>query len=68
MEEKITVEISEDGEIHAETFGMQGTECTQELDRLMKGLATVRERHRKDDYYKEKVKGSAHSGVRNDQR
>ena len=38
-EKKIVVDIKENGEISAETFGFQGTSCMAELDKLLKGLA-----------------------------
>ena len=37
-EKKIVVNINDKGEIDAETFGMQGTECLQELDKLLKEM------------------------------
>lgn len=55
MSEKIIIKIKEDGQIHAETSGMNGTECTEELDKLMKGLATSVSRTKKSEYYKEKT-------------
>ena len=45
-EKKIVVDISEEGTIHAETFGMQGVECVVELDRLMKDRTTFVIAHR----------------------
>ena len=36
---KIVIDINDKGEIEAETFGMQGTECLNELDKLLKDLA-----------------------------
>ena len=38
-EKKIVIDINEEGALHAETFGMQGTECIAELDKLMKDIA-----------------------------
>ena len=56
MQEKIiVVNISEDGKIHAETFGMVGTECALELDKLMKDLAMTSSRTKKPEYFKEKT-------------
>ena len=54
-EKKIVIDISEDGHIHAETFGMVGTECVLELDRLMKDLARSTTRKKKPEYFKEKT-------------
>lgn len=52
-EKKIVINIQEDGQIHAETLGMVGTECVTELDKLMKDLARVVTRTKKDQYFKE---------------
>ncbi len=38
-EKKIVVDIKENGEINAETFGFKGAGCMEELDKLLKGLA-----------------------------
>ena len=38
-EKKIVVNISDAGKIDAETFNMEGTECLEELDKLLKDLA-----------------------------
>ena len=54
-EKKIVIDISEDGQIHAETFGMVGTECVLELDRIMKDLARSTTRKKKPEYFKEKT-------------
>ena len=54
-EKKIIIKIKEDGVIHAETSGMVGTECTIELDKLMKDLATTQNRIKKQEYFKEKT-------------
>lgn len=54
-EKKIIIKIKEDGAIHAETSGMVGTECTIELDKLMKDLATNQNRIKKKEYFKEKT-------------
>ena len=37
-EKKIVVNVSDTGEIDAETFNMEGTECLEELDKLLKDL------------------------------
>ena len=54
-EKKIVIDIREDGQIHAETFGMVGTECVLELDRIMKDLARSTTRKKKPEYFKEKT-------------
>lgn len=53
-EKKIVIDISEDGQLHAETFGMVGTECVLELDRIMKDIARSVVRKKKPEYFKEK--------------
>ena len=54
-EKKIVIDIAEDGAFHAETFGMKGTECIIELDKLMKDIARLGERTKKAEYFKEGV-------------
>ena len=54
-EKKIVINIQEDGKINAETFGMVGTECVTELDKLMKDLARTNKRTKKSDYFQEKT-------------
>ena len=56
MSEKIIINIHVDGYLKAETFGMQGTDCVDELDKLMKGLTHKISCKKKPDYFKEKVK------------
>ena len=55
MAKKIVIDIFEDGQIHAETEGMVGTECATELDKLMKDLARCVSRTKKPEYFKEKT-------------
>ena len=52
-EKKIIIDINEKGEINAETFGMQGVECLNELDKLMKDLALETTVTKKDEFFKE---------------
>ena len=52
---KIVIKIHEDGKINAETFGMVGTECALELDKLMKDLARTVTRTKKPEYFQEKT-------------
>lgn len=52
-EKKIVIDISDDGKINAETFGLQGSECLNELDKLLKDLALETETEKKDDFFKE---------------
>lgn len=57
-EEKIIVNIGENGEIHAETFGLEGVDCVDELSRLMRDIATVTADTKKPEYYKNKTTSS----------
>lgn len=52
-EKKIVIDISDKGEIKAETFGMQGIECLNELDKLLKDLALENNIVKKDEFFKE---------------
>ena len=52
-EKKIVVDIKENGEIEAETFGFQGAGCLTELDKLLKGLALETSTKKKAEYYDE---------------
>lgn len=54
-EKKIVIDINEEGALHAETFGMQGTECITELDKLMKDIARHGRSSKKPEYFKEGV-------------
>ena len=52
-EKKIVIEINEKGEINAETFGFQGTECLTELEKLMKDIALETNTIKKEEFFKE---------------
>lgn len=52
-DKKIVIDINDKGEIKAETFGMQGVECLNELDKLLKDLALKNNVVKKDEYFKE---------------
>ena len=52
-EKKIVIDIDESGSINAETFGMYGTECLSELDKLLKDLALESKITKKDEFFKE---------------
>lgn len=53
---KIVININESGELDAETFGMVGVQCMEELDKLMKDITNSNTKTiRKDDYYKQKT-------------
>lgn len=50
-EKKIVIKIDDKGSINAETFGMVGTECIDELDRLMKDVARLSSREKKNEFF-----------------
>lgn len=49
---EIEIVIDEKGNIVAETKGMQGEICAEELDKILRGIAGEREIKNTDDYYK----------------
>lgn len=55
-EKKIVVNISDTGEIDAETFNMEGTECLEELDKLLKDLALESKTTKKEDFFSNTTK------------
>ena len=57
-EKKIIVNINENGDINAETFGMAGLECIDALDKLMKDLALRGSRKKKPGFYEQKITGN----------
>ena len=55
-EKKIVIQIDEKGAINAETFGMTGPSCVDELDKLMKDIAlSGGTSTKKDDYFNQKT-------------
>ena len=64
-EKRIVVDISENGELKAETFGFQGASCVMELDKLLKGLATQTSERKKPEYYKEGIQADTTVRVKN---
>ncbi|MBO5224545.1 MAG: DUF2997 domain-containing protein [Clostridia bacterium] len=65
-EKKITIDVFEDGQIHATTDGFVGTECVTELDRLMKDIARNVTRKKKNEYFQEKISNDTKVKVKND--
>lgn len=53
VDKKIVIDINKNGEINAETFGMQGIECLNELDKLLKDLALEVTTTKKPEFFKE---------------
>jgi len=52
QEYNVTIEIDENGNIKAETKGMQGEVCVDELDELLKGLDGEQSIKNKPEFYK----------------
>ena len=52
QEYKIEIEIDENGDINAETKGILGKSCVNEIDNILKGLEGEREEKNNSDYYK----------------
>ncbi|HIO70842.1 MAG TPA: DUF2997 domain-containing protein [Campylobacterales bacterium] len=48
----IEIEIDEDGNIRAETKGMEGKVCVSELDEVLAGLGKEEQVKNKPEYYK----------------
>lgn len=48
----IEIEINEDGSMRAETKGMQGPICAEELEKALAGVAGKRQSRNTKDYYK----------------
>lgn len=57
VDKKIVIDINENCEINAETFGMQGIECLNELDKLLKYLALEVTTTKKPEFFKEGTVG-----------
>lgn len=51
-EYKIEIEFDDEGNIKAETFGMEGSICADELDKVLKGIKGERKVENTPDYYK----------------
>lgn len=52
-EKQIVVDIDVEGTIHAETFGMTGTECIDALDKLLSEIALETSVSKKSDFFAE---------------
>ena len=55
-EKKIIVNISDKGKIDAETFNIEGVECLEELDKLLKDLALETTTTKKEDFFRNSTK------------
>ena len=54
-EKKIVIKIGQDGLVNAETFGIKGVNCLDELDKLLKGLSLCNSIEKKQDFYEQKT-------------
>lgn len=54
-EKKIVVKIDSKGNLNAETFGMYGTECLDELDKLLKNIARNGKTTKKQEFYEQRT-------------
>jgi len=54
MEEKIIINIDMQGKVDAETFGITGAKCLDELDKIMKDIANECVTEKKPDFFDEK--------------
>lgn len=52
-DKKIVIDIDDKGSINAETIGMEGIECLEELDKLLKDLALETTTIKKKEFFKE---------------
>lgn len=52
QEYNVIIEIDEDGNIKAETKGMKGDICINELDEILKGIEGEQNFKNKPEYYK----------------
>ena len=55
-EKKIVIQIDDKGSIQAETFGMEGIGCIDELDKLMKDIALSGETVKKKEFFEQETK------------
>ena len=51
-EYKIEIEVDDKGNIAAETFGMKGKICAEQLDKILQGIQGDRQITNTPDYYK----------------
>jgi len=65
-DKKIVVNIDSDGNIKAETFGMEGVGCVEELTKLMRDVATNTSSEHKPEFYKNKINNDKKIKVKND--
>lgn len=63
-DKSIVVEIDLEGNIHAETFQMEGADCIEEIHKLMKDIATLKLDEKKPEYYKIKVKNQVKQEIK----
>jgi hypothetical protein len=49
-DKKLVILINQEGQINAETFGYQGPHCVDEIHRLMKDIADLKNEIKKPEY------------------
>lgn len=54
-EKKIVINIDDKGGIEAETFGMTGASCIDELDKLMKDIALAGTTTKKNEFFEQET-------------
>ena len=54
-EYKIEIQIDENGNIKAETKGMEGKICIEELEEILAGIEGKRENKNKPEFYKKQT-------------
>lgn len=57
-EKKIVIHIDDKGGINAETFGITGAGCIDELDKLMKGIALEGTTEKKTEFFDQETKST----------
>lgn len=57
-DKQIIIDIDKEGNIYAETFNIEGIECIDELNKLMKEIAVLSSDEKKPEYFKKKIKNS----------
>lgn len=65
-EKKIVIQIDDKGGISAETFGMAGAGCIEELDKLMKGIALEGTTEKKKEFFEQQTTTSNKVNVKRD--
>lgn len=65
-EKKIIIQVDDKGNINAETFGMTGAGCIDELDKLMKDIALSGTTEKKKEFFEQQTTTSNKVNVKRD--